>query len=67
MPKPTARTTWTGLLGKYDDTKHYRDGGLISERRDDGYHVIWSFDSEDDAIAAFEAWKHEPTEVNHAS
>jgi hypothetical protein len=63
----TTEKRWTDRLGKYDDAKHYRDGELISEQREDGYHVIWSFDSEDDADAAFEAWKHEPTEVDHAS
>lgn len=56
----TAQKTWTDLLGKYDDAKHLQDGEIISERRADGYHVIWCFDSEDGAIAAFEAWKLEP-------
>jgi hypothetical protein len=53
---------WTKLLGKFDINKHYVDEDLISERRDDGCHVLWWFDTAEEAAAAFEEWKREADE-----
>jgi hypothetical protein len=52
------KTTWTELLGKWDENIVV-DGRYISRKTGSQFYLLWTFDNKSQAEAALAAWKDE--------